>query len=285
MRAIVHGMRVDRLLSGVGAVVAGAALVPYLGYRKWSWETERRVQALHELADRPQRRERTPTDLPEPVADYFDTVLEDERPIGRVRLSQVGKLRTGDASSPWRPFTATHHVTTNPPGFLWDARVEFVPFVPVRVRDTYCGGDGAGEVALFGLLSLGASEASPELNEAELMRYLAEAVWYPTALRPETGVEWTAVDAETAEATLEHGGASATLTFTFEDGLVRRVHADARYRSVDDGFEPTPWTGRWDDYELRHGVRVPTTGDVIWHLDDGDLHAWRGRLRHVEYHR
>jgi len=30
---------------------------------------------------------------------------------------------------------------------------------------------------------------------------------------------------------------------------------------------------------------VPTTGDVIWHLDDGDLHAWRGRLRHVEYHR
>ncbi|RLM59874.1 hypothetical protein DVK02_00810 [Halobellus sp. Atlit-31R] len=224
--------------------------------------------------------------MPPPVERYVRSALaERKRAVDSVVLRQAGQVRTGDADSPWRPFTATQYVTTDPPGFLWDAAVRFAPLVSVRVRDLYVGGDGSASVSLAGAIPLDGAEASPELNEAELMRYLAEAVWYPTALLPRAGVTWSAIDDETAAATIECGGVSASLTFTFDGDEVRTVHSDGRYRRVDGRYERTPWTGHWRAYEMRNGFRVPTEGDVVWHLPDGDLHAWHGRLEEVSHDR
>lgn len=153
----------------------------------------------------------------------------------------------------------------------------------VRVRDAFVGGDGTARVALFGAVPIAGAEPSPELNEAELQRYLAEAVWYPTALLPSAGVTWEPIDDRAARATLEHEGTTASLTFHFNGrDEVERVHTDRRYRRVDDGFEPTPWTGLWRGYEEHDGVRIPTEGEVVWHLPDGDLHAWHGRVSEIE---
>ena len=216
---------------------------------------------------------------------YFDRVLEEGQPyVNSVRVDQEGELRPGDASSAWNSFTATQHVTVDPPGFFWDAAVSLAPLVRLRIHDLYRDGDGSASVALSGVVPLGGADPSPELNEAELLRYLAEAVWYPTALLPSEGVRWTAIDDTTAEATLEHGGASASLTVHFdENDLVSKVHADERARQVDGGYEPTPWTGHWHDYELRHGMYVPSAGEVVWHLPDGDMEAWRGRVTAISY--
>ncbi|WP_424004860.1 DUF6544 family protein (plasmid) [Haloarcula salina] len=223
-------------------------------------------------------------DLPDPVREYFATVLREGQPhVDAVRLEQTGTLRAGDASSRWWPFTATQYVTVDPPGFLWDAAVDVAPLVSLRVRDSYRDGDGSASVSLGGLVPIDGADPSPELNEGELLRYLAEAVWYPTALLPSQGMEWDAVDDGTATATLEYGGVSATLAFTFDDGEVTEVHATDRPRRVDDGYEPTPWTGRWMDYETRNGMRVPTRGEVVWHLPDGDFTAWRWRLTDINY--
>lgn len=275
--------RLKRLCGAL--LVAGVALLA--GRRRWRRRTRRYVDDFYRGAgDNRQRRfdEAELGGLPAPVREYFENVLRDGQPYAdAVRLEQEGTLRTGGESSPWLRFTATQYVTTDPPGFLWDARVGLGPFAPIRVRDGYRRGDGAATVSLLGLLTLDGADATPELNEAALMRYMAEAVWYPTALLPGGGVEWEAVDDHTARATLAFRGTSATLTYTFDDGEVRRVHADARYRSVDGGFEPTPWSGYWDDYERRGGVRVPTTGEVVWHLPGGDLHAWRGRLTRIDH--
>jgi len=128
------------------------------------------------------------------------------------------------------------------------------------------------------------ADPSPELNEAELLRYLAKAVWYPTALLPGEGVTWEPIDDSTARATIEHGDVSASLEFSFdEDDEVTRVYAEERHRRVDDGFEPTPWSGYWYDYQTRNGMRVPMAGEVVWHLPDGDLNAWRGRVTGISY--
>ena len=55
------------------------------------------------------------------------------------------------------------------------------------------------------------------------MRYLAEAVWYPTALFPGQGVQWKAVNDSSAFGTLTDGDVSITLLFTFgKDGLFDR---------------------------------------------------------------
>ncbi|RXK46767.1 hypothetical protein EAF64_18955 [Halorientalis pallida] len=215
---------------------------------------------------------------------YFSNVLQPGQEfVDGARIGQVGRLRPGDADSPWQPFTATHHVTVDPPGFYWDATVRYLPFVSVGVRDRFADAESGASVSLFGVVPIDSAGSSPELREAELIRYLAEAVWYPTALLPNEGVEWEGIDDETARATVEHGGVTASLTFTFEDDEVTSVHADERYRSVDGRYEPTPWTGHWHDYATRQGVSVPMAGEVTWHPPDGAFQAWQGRVTDIEY--
>jgi hypothetical protein len=281
-------MRRTRVLRGVLGAVVVSLVALVVGRAIRDWNTERETARLRRTADIDRSDLFTMEDLeevPQPVQDYFANVLRDgQQYVNTAQLEQEGELRPGDADSEWKPFTATQYITTDPPGFLWDATVRFWPLIDLQIVDRYRDGSGRASVSLLGVLPLGGDEANPDLDEGELLRYLAEAVWYPTALLPSEGVEWEAIDDDTAAATLEYGGVTATLTFHFnEEDEVREVHAEQRPRRVDGGYEPTPWTGRWHEYEMRNGIRIPTAGEVIWHLPDGDMEAWRGRVTEISY--
>mgnify|MGYP000436381060 CR=1 FL=1 len=224
-------------------------------------------------------------DLPPPVRQYFERVLPEERTdIQTARIQQAGALRLGDSESPWRPMEATQHVRTDPPGFLWDATVAVAPLVPAQVVDAYEDGTGSLEATLYSTVTVADAERGPALDEGELLRYLAEAVWYPTALLPRNGVEWEPIHDRAARATLSHRGTTATLTFYFgADGLVTRVVGD-RPRRLDDGrYETTRWTGHWRDYAERDGVLIPTSGEVAWNLPGETRTYWRASLESIEY--
>jgi hypothetical protein len=120
--------------------------------------------------------------------------------------------------------------------------------------------------------------------EGELLRFFAETAWYPTALLPSQGVQWNAVDDSSAKATLKDGDISLTLLFRFDEaGLIDSVRADARGRTVGGRAIPTPWEGRWKDYELRDGMRVPLEGEVAWILPEGPKPYWRGRITSLSF--
>lgn len=221
-------------------------------------------------------------DLPEPVGRYFDGVLADGQPIVRTtRLRQRGEFRLGGADAGWRPLAATQYVTTQPPGFVWDATIDVFPLLPVRVIDLYKRGEGILRARLLGVVPVASEGPSPEMNEGELVRYLAEAVWFPTALLPSQGVEWDAIDDRSARATLEHGGVTASLVFHFDDqDRIVRVTAD-RYRQEDDSY--VPWTGYFREYEERHGVQIPTAAEVEWGLPERELPYWRATIEEITY--
>jgi hypothetical protein len=54
----------------------------------------------------------------------------------------------------------------------------------VRVHYAYVTGEGILHVPLLGLFSLVDMRGGSDLAEGELMRFFAEAAWYPTALLP-----------------------------------------------------------------------------------------------------
>jgi hypothetical protein len=122
------------------------------------------------------------------------------------------------------------------------------------------------------------------MARGELMRFAAEAAWYPTALLPSQGVRWDAVDDRSARATLNDGEVTVTLLFTFsEDGAIDTVRAEARGRSVGLAVVPTPWQGRFWNYAMRNGMRVPLEGEVTWMLTEGPKPYWRGRITSVAH--
>lgn len=267
----------------VGLLLGVVAAVTAATYRA-SRATDRLVADLRGAADTtagsPVDRERL-ADLPAPVRRYFETVLPaGQRPVRAARLEQHGTIQMGEGEDGWKPFTATQDVTVSPPGFVWRATVEMAPLVGARVVDAYHAGDGSLRATVFGV-PVASADSSPEMDEGELLRYLAETVWLPTALLPSAGVEWSAVDEDSARATLTDGDVTATLTFEFgEDGLVEEV-SGRRYRREND--DEATWVGRFDAYERRNGLLVPTEGEVAWRLPEGDVPYWRGTVTRFDH--
>jgi hypothetical protein len=215
--------------------------------------------------------------LPDPVTRYFEIVLPDDPPAVRsLALTQRGAFRLGGREDPWRPMTARQDVTVSPPGFVWRARIDVAPFVPARVVDAFVDGEGFLRAAVLSTVTVADAPPSPEMNESELQRYLAEAVWLPPALLPGNGVEWEPLDDRSARATLTAGEATATVDFHFaDDGTVASVTAD-RYRQEEGTVGQ--WVGDFDRYEQRGPFRVPTEARVGWDLADGRLTYWRARI-------
>ena len=223
--------------------------------------------------------------LPASVQKYFTHVLSEGQPhIQTIRLQQSGDFRLGDMKAPWKQLNARQYFTVNPSGFIWDAMIKANPLVHVRVVDMFMAGEGSLRAKILSCVPVVDAKPGPEMNSGELMRYLAEAVWFPTALLPTGGVDWTPIDEQSAKATLEHCGTTVSLMFYFNSrNEVERVFAEDRYREVDGLFEPTPWTGHFSNYQVRNDMLIPIDAEVEWNLPEGDLIYWRGHLEKIEH--
>jgi len=276
------------VIAAAGGLVGSTAAAAAIGRYSWNRSTAKAIEQLRS-EDHLSRTEVFCSEqldgLPDPVVRYFQFALTPgQRLIRSARLAQTGEFRTGGFNAPWSPFTAVQHVSTNPPGFVWDAAIRIAPFLSVCVRDAYIRGAGSMEGRLAALVTVVDERDRPELNAGALHRYLAEAVWFPTALLPGHGVTWQAVDNSTARATVIDSGTSVSLEFQFaKDGAIVRVSTPERFREVGGAYVATPWAGSYRDYTLVEGIRVPLKGEVEWVLPEGRLPYWRGRIVDINY--
>ena len=218
-------------------------------------------------------------DLPPPVARYLRLALPLRKAIEQVRLTQTGTLRTDATAERWMAFEAEHLAVPAASGFLWNARVRVAPLLHVRVRDALTDGIGSGQVSLLSAFPVSAVIGGLEMNSGSLHRYLAEAVWYPSALLPSSQLQWTPIDATKALATLTNDRASVSLEFRFgESGEVTGIYTPARWGTFAGGYKQLPWGGHFRDYQDRDGIKVPAYGEVGWYIDDAWRAVWRGTV-------
>ena len=263
-------------------------LILSLGAFRWKAATRELLSGLEDgsLPIEPSHyHENDLADLPIPVQRYFRAVLkEGQGMITGVEARHQGKFNLDEAGEKWVPFTSWQRVTVHRPGFVWDARMRMAPGVTIRVHDAYVRQEGLLRASLFGLITLADLRGTPEIAQGELLRFLAEAAWYPTALLSGQGVRWEAIDDHSARAVLCDGNASVSAVFHFDaDGLISRVFCEARHRTVKGQSVPTPWQGRFWDYERRGGMLIPLSGEVSWLLPEGEKPYWRGQIRDIEY--
>ena len=276
---------------GVGSV-AGALAVGATS-RRWQGTTERLAEELLHGAIAPPGRVSFPAldSLPAPVRCYLRMVLRDGQPyIRSARIAQTGQFRSKESPGPeagWQPFEATQLFTAEPPGFIWDARIRVAPLASVLVRDGYVGGRASMRGALLGIVPVVEAADEPHLRAGALQRYLAESVWFPTALLPRKRLRWTPIDDGHARATLTDGETAATLEFEFDpDGEIVGCYTPDRQRTAPDepgGYETLPWGGRYRRYEERGGIRVPLESEVFWVVDGKEQPYYRGRNLRFEY--
>jgi len=223
--------------------------------------------------------------LPAPVERYFRHVLKDgQRVIRQVTMNQSGVLRSDTTTERWLPFTANHLVVPPTKGFIWKARIGLPLAAHITVLDSYVEGLGSGRVSFLSAFGIDSETGVPELNSGALHRYLAEAVWFPTALLPQSGIEWSPINDQLAVAALTHQGTSVSLEFRINEiGEVTGIYSPGRWGKFEDGYERAPWEGRFRDYHVQSGMRVPRYGEVGWYREGSLELVWKGEVTDARY--
>lgn len=272
----------------LGVLLAAAAAAMLFGSVRWRMRTRdlRSRLAASPAGAAPRTFDpRELEQLPPPVRRYLHAALRDGQPmVESARLATEGEFLLDPGKKRWARFRADQLFVARPPGFDWDARIRMAPGLDVFVRDAYRAGAGVMRAQVAGLVTVADAAPSADLAKGELLRWLAEATWFPSALLPSQGVRWETVAEDRARATIEDSGVMASVEFRFgPDGLPVSVFAPDRPRSVGAANVPTPWEATLSAYDPRNGMRVPSAGEVAWLLPEGRLSYYRGRVESVVY--
>jgi len=207
--------------------------------------------------------------LPEPVQRYLNfTGIVGQPWIQKVRLKQRGSFRTG-ADQPWMPMTAEEFYTVDPPTLTWNARFKLFGLPLLRARDHYENGWGHMYGRLAGLYTI-FDVRGEEINQATMMRYLNEIMWFPTAFLAKT-IRWESIDDDSARVIFTDVDKNVSAVMHF-DGDGRPVNFTCqRYRDMGGTFSLDPWSTPVIEYGVRAGLNLPVRGQAVWNLATGDL--------------
>ena len=272
-----------------GLAIIGIAAVAVVARAQGSFDAQVRaeVDALTRNVDGPSAEKLTYdklAGLPEPVQRYFRASLREGTPYIRyAHLKQTGDLRP-DQKTGWKPFRADQWYSVDSPGFIWQANMDFAPLVTVQGRDMYYQGQGHMLIKPLGLFAV-VDARGPEMDVSSFIRYLSEMFWFPTALLPSERVQWSPVDANSAQVTSRDGDLTTTALVTFnESGEPVRLESRERYRTSGNEFSRDLWWGRlWGFEEAAPGVKIPTEAVVGWTLPEGEFEYVRLKITEVEY--
>ena len=212
--------------------------------------------------------------LPAAVQRYFRRVLREGQPCPRgLRLRHTGQFKT-DLKKDWIAIEGEQYISADPPGFIWQGTTRW--FV---ARDAYEAGRGSLTVRLLGAVPV-VQGHGPHYDEGELLRWLAEAAWLPTALLPGAGIAWAAVDEQSARLSFAHGGQAVSCLVRFN--MLDEIAECVALRYLDETTQQ-PWVCRYAEYRRWHGVLVPTVGEAAWVIDGQRQPYARFAVRELAY--
>lgn len=213
--------------------------------------------------------------------------LENSRVIGKerirtVRLRQKAVMRMKEGQ-PWMPTEVEQYFTVDEPGFIWKAKIKAAPILHIVGRDKYYDGKGNMLIKILSFITV-ADARGKELDQGTLLRYLAESVWFPTAALS-SYIEWEEIDLNSARATMSYRGITASGVFMFnEKGEVINFVAE-RYMELNGQYVMETWSTPMKDYKEFNGIRIPTKGEAIWHLETGDFIWYQAEIMETEYNK
>jgi len=222
------------------------------------------------------------TNLPEPVQRYFKYSLqENQNYISFVKLKHEGTFRQSQGQG-WIPMVGQEYFTTENPGFVWIGKMKPYPLLWIDGKDEFIDGKGNFQIKLLSLFTV-ADTKGKESDESELLRWLAETPWFPTALLPSKYLHWESVNSSSAKAVVEYGKIKATVVFSFnEQGQIIKLNAD-RYRTVNNTFSKDKWVGYYRDYTKVNDVMIPKEIEAAWNFSSGEFSYAKFKITDIKY--
>ena len=151
----------------------------------------------------------------------------------------------------------------------------------ISARDRYEAGQGHMFGKVAGLFTV--FDARGEmLDQATMIRYLNEIMWFPSAFLSEY-IAWHSVDDQSADSVFTDGDKSIIGRWFFDDkGRIINFTAK-RYREINGDYSLDNWSTPITDYGALAGLNLPVAGQAMWHLPEGDLLYAELEVTELEY--
>lgn len=256
-------MRLLPILAAVLVLVAAASAA--LQFVRWSADRRDADRAWEELLRSPvalpERFDPALVrDLPEPARRFFDFAIRPGTPLRTVvRIRMEGELSLGTRQEPaYQPMRA-EQVLAAPHGLVW--RLE-AGRGAMRVvgSDGMVGNRSWTRFWLLRLVPVVRAGGNPDHLRSSFGRVVAEAAfWTPAFLLPRPGVEWTAVDRDTARATVTHLGMTQDVDIRVDPHGQPLWVRIPRWTDANPGreFRVQPFGGELGDFRPVSGYRLP----------------------------
>lgn len=202
----------------------------------------------------------TVADLPEPARRFFLFAIEPGARLGSVvEIKMEGELSLGTKDAPkYQPMHA-HQLLAAPHGLVWRVRTGRGA-LRAEGSDGMVGDRSWTRFRLWGLVPVANLGGDADHLRSSFGRVVAEAAfWAPASLLPQAGVAWTALDADTARATVAHRGMRQQIDIRVDAqgqpvwvSMLRWSNANPQ-----GVYREQPFGGEVSDFRRVQGFRVP----------------------------
>ena len=199
-----------------------------------------------------------PTNLPDPVFNYFQQTIGDEVPvIESAVITGRAKLRFMGITFPSR-FRFTHVAGQDYRHYI-EATIFGFPLM--KVNEHYLDGHSRLE------LPFGVVENEPKVDSAANLGLWAESIWLPSIFITDPRVRWEPIDERSARLVVPFGDGEDEFIARFNPNTGLLVSLETvRWKEHTD-TEKTPWANDARGWVTFHGLQLPSPGTAFW-LDE-----------------
>ncbi|MFM7408168.1 MAG: DUF6920 family protein [Cuspidothrix sp.] len=201
--------------------------------------------------------------LPEPVQRYFLHAITPGTLLATgVKLKMQGYIQVTKEKR--LTMQATEILT--PQGFVWRARMENI-FFHIQGADYYYRNHGKVEFKIWGLIPF-LNEENTNVTRSSIGRCGGELFWLPSALLPQSQVNWQAIDNSTIQATFNVDSETITPTLIIDEKGRVLVAKLPRWgdKTTSKTWEYIPFGGTFAQDRNFQGYTIPSQINAGWWL-------------------
>jgi hypothetical protein len=222
-------------------------------------------------------------DLPPVVRRYLGFMGVIGRPRVRSLSARVaGRFRLRPRLG-WMPAQAWQYNTNTEIARVFVMRVRLIGVIPMIGRDTYLGGHGRMLGRLLDRVTV-VDGCGDEFDIGELTTYLNDAILMAPAMLLTPATRWSPMDQHSFEVSLTDGDHTVRArVFVDERGAPYDFSTTDRYAALPGGLVRAEWHTPVSGWHRVDGRAVPGQVAALWHLPDGPLPYFTGRLTHLSH--
>lgn len=266
---------IAKILLSIGALLAIALITLAIIQVKNQREVSQIWRSLEAVPIETRFNKDMVAELPAPVQRYFFHAIALQTPLATsVSLKMNGNFRLSQDKT-WLPMEAKEIVSASI-GFVWKAVIGN-SLMQMRGGDYYINNSGQVQFSLWGIIPL-VNTQNMDTNRSAIGRLAGETIWLPSALLPQRGVSWQAINETTIQAILKIDGEPIILTlFIDSQGRLLKMSFPRWGDRTDDGsFAYIPFGGEFQAESTFAGFTIPAEMSLGW---------WFGTDRYAPFFR